>query len=144
MSQLWKNYDVTVGTVFLTLYMHLETLLALHAAATQVGGGDRVEQGRQRTVPWGEGEGGGQITTDSLRIPFFHHILTQSEPQCTFSLLSVHCNSRVPVPPPPPNDGSQLCSGLSVGGTFVDAGFWALDCVAGSVLLSLVRGGEGK
>ena len=26
----------------------------------------------------------------------------------------------------------------------MDAGFWALDCVAGSVLLSLVRGGEGK
>ena len=48
-SQLWSRYDVTVRTVFLTLYVHLEALLALHSAATQVRGsrGAIMREGRE-------------------------------------------------------------------------------------------------
>ena len=103
---------MTIRTVFLTLYVHLETLLALHSAATQVRGGKRKVKGL------------GQLTT-------FRGVFVPR----------MRGNAVCLPPPHPPADGLQLCSGLSVGGALVDAGFWALDCMAGSLLLALVGGG---
>jgi hypothetical protein len=33
---------------------------------------------------------------------------------------------------------TQLFSGLSLGGSLVDSGFWVLDCVSGTLLLALI------